>query len=108
MSWSNKCHFPQDFSIGSLCTHLFPTFLYLYITIKTYRTIIVPAVVYGYETWSLTMREKRRLMVLKNRVLKRVFGPKRGEVTEERRRLHNEKLSDLYSSPNIILVIKAG
>jgi len=48
--------------------------------IKTYRTIIVPVVVSGYETWSLTMREKRRLVVLKNRVLKRVFGPKRDEV----------------------------
>ena len=68
----------------------------------------MPVVMYGYETWSLTIREKRRLMVLKNRVLNRVFGPKRDEVTEERRRLHNEKLSDLYSSPNIILVIKSG
>jgi hypothetical protein len=54
------------------------------------------------------MREKRRLMVLKIGVLKRVFGPKRDEVTEERRRLHNEELNDLYSSPNIILVIKSG
>ena len=68
----------------------------------------MPVVMYGYETWSLTIREKRRLMVLKNRVLNRVFGPKRDEVTEERRRLHNEKLSDLYSSPNIILMIKSG
>jgi hypothetical protein len=53
------------------------------------------------------MREKRRLMVLKNRVLKRVFGPKRDEVTDERRRLHNDELSALYSSPNIILVINS-
>ena len=106
MSRSNKCHFPQGFPIGSIYTHLFPPFLHLYIVIKTYRNIIVPVVVYGYETWSLTMREKRRLMMLKNRVLKRVFRPKRDEVTEERRRLHNEELYDLYSLPNIILVIK--
>jgi len=53
------------------------------------------------------MRETRRLIVLKTGVLKRVFGPKRDEVTEERRRIHNEELYDLYSSPNIILMIKS-
>jgi len=68
----------------------------------------VSVVLYGYATWSLTMREKRRLMVLKIGVLKRVFGPKRDKVKKERRRLHNEELNDLYSSPNIILVIKSG
>jgi hypothetical protein len=56
---------------------------------------------YGCETWSLTLREEQRLRVFENRVLRRIFGPKRYEVTEEWRRLHNEKLYDLYSSPNI-------
>ena len=63
--------------------------------IKIYRTIILPAVLYGCETWSLTLREERRLRVFENRVLRRVFGPKRDEVTGELRKLHNEELSDL-------------
>jgi len=61
---------------------------------------------YGCETWSLTLREKRRLRVLKNRVLRRVFGPKRDEVTGEWRKLHNEELNGLYCSPNIVRVHK--
>ena len=68
--------------------------------IKIYRTIILP-VVYGCETWSLTLR------VFENRVLRRVFGPKRDEVTGEWRKLHNEELSDLYSLPNIVRVVKS-
>ena len=63
--------------------------------IKIYRTIILPAVLYGCETWSLTLREGRRLRVFENRVLRRVFGPKRDEVTGEWRKLHNVELSDL-------------
>jgi len=70
-----------------------------------YRTIILPVVLYGCETWSLTLREKRRLRVFENRVLKRIFGPKRDEVRGEWRKLHNEELSDLYCSPNIVRVI---
>ena len=70
--------------------------------IKIYRTIILPVVLYGYETWSLTLREERRL-----RVLRRVFGPKRVEVTGKWRKLHKEELSDLYSLPNIVRVIKS-
>jgi len=75
--------------------------------IKIYRTIIFPVVLYGCETWSLTLREERRLRVFENRVLRRVLGPKRDEVTGEWRRLHNEKLSDLYSLPNIVRVVKS-
>jgi hypothetical protein len=75
--------------------------------IKIYRTIILPVVVYGCETWSLTLREEHRLKVFENRVLRRIFGPKRDEVTGEWRRLHNEELNNLYSSPNIIQVIKS-
>ena len=64
-------------------------------------------VLYGSETWSLTLREQRRLRVFENRVLRRVFGPKRDEVTGERRKLHNEELSDLYALPNIVRVVKS-
>ena len=65
------------------------------------------SVLYGCETWSLTLREERKLRVFKNMVLRRIFGPRRDEVTEEWRRLHTEELNDLYSSPNIVRVIKS-
>jgi len=77
------------------------------IKIKIYRTIIFPVVLYGCETLSLTLREERRLRVLENGVLKRIVGPKKDEVTGELRKLHNEELNDLYSSPNIFRVIKS-
>ena len=64
-------------------------------------------VLYGCETWSLTLREGRKLRVFENMVLRRIFGPRRDEVTGECRRLHNEVLNDLYSSPNIVRVIKS-
>jgi hypothetical protein len=66
-----------------------------------------PAVVYGCETWSLTLREEGKLRVLENRVLRRIFGSKTDEVTGEWRQLHNEELNYLYSSPNIFRVIKS-
>jgi hypothetical protein len=75
--------------------------------IKIYRTIILPLVLCGRETWSLTLRKEHRLRVFENRVLRRIFGPKRDEVTGEWRRLHNEELNDLYSSPNIFRVVKS-
>jgi hypothetical protein len=68
--------------------------------------LLLPFVLYGCETWSLTLREQQRLRVFENRVLRRIFGPKRDEATGEWRRPHNEELNDLYSSPNIIPVIK--
>ena len=74
--------------------------------IKIYRTIILPVVLYGCETSSMTLREERRLRVFENRVLRRVFGPKRDEVSGEWRKLHKEELNDLYSLPNIVLVVK--
>src|SRR5215475_6099359 len=75
--------------------------------IKIYRTIIQPVVLYGCETWSLTLREEHRLRVFENRVLRRVFVPKRDEVTGEWRKLHKEELKDLYSSPSIVRVVKS-
>jgi len=75
--------------------------------IKIYRNIILPVVLHGCETWSLTLREERRLRVFENRVLRRVFGPKRDEVTREWRKLHNEELNDQYSLPSIVRVVKS-
>ena len=75
--------------------------------IKIYRTIILPVVLYGCETWSLILREQRKLRVFENMVLRRIFGPRRDEVTGEWRRLHNKELNDLYTSPNIVRVIKS-
>ena len=74
--------------------------------IKLYGTIILPVVLYECKTWSLTLREERRLRVFENRVLRRLFGPKRDEVTGKRRKLHNEEINVLYSSPNIMRAIK--
>jgi hypothetical protein len=71
------------------------------------RTVILLVVVYGCETWSLALSEERRLRVFENMVLKKIFGPMMNEVTREWRRLHNEELYYLYSSPNIFRVIKS-
>jgi hypothetical protein len=72
------------------------------VKVKIYKTIILPVVLYGCETWSLTLREEHRLRVFENRVVWRILGQKRDEVTGEWRRLHSEELHTLYSSPNII------
>jgi hypothetical protein len=78
------------------------------VKIKIYKTIILPVVLYGCETWSLTLREEHRLRVFENRVLRRMFGKKRDEVTGEWRKLHSEEFNILYSSPNIIRQISQG
>jgi hypothetical protein len=75
--------------------------------ISAYRTIILSVVLCGCETWSLILREEQRLRVFENRVLRRIFGRKKDEAIGKWRRLHNKELNDLYSSPNIILVIKS-
>ena len=75
--------------------------------IKIYRNIILPVILYGCETWSLTLREERRLRVFENRVLRKVFVLKRDEVTGKWRKLYNEELNDLYSLPNIVRVVKS-
>jgi len=97
---------------GNACYYLLQNFLSCSLLsknlkIKIYRNIILPLVLYAYETWSLTLREEHRLSVFENRVLRRIFGPKRDKVTREWRKLHNEELNDLYSSPNIVQVIKS-
>jgi hypothetical protein len=75
--------------------------------IKIYKTTILPVVLYGCETWSFKLREEHRSRVFENRVLRRIFGPKRDEVTGGWRKLHNEELRGLHSSPSTIRVIKA-
>ena len=95
---------------GNACYHsvqniLSSSLLSKNLKIKLYRIIILPVVLYGCETWSLTLREERRLGMFENRVM-RIFGPKRDEVKGEWRKLHNEELNNLYSSPNILRVIK--
>jgi len=75
--------------------------------ITIYRNIILPLISYGCETWSLTLREECKLKVFDNRVLRRIFGPRRYEVTGEWMKLRNEEVIDLYSSPNIVQVIKS-
>jgi hypothetical protein len=74
---------------------------------RIYKTIILHVVLYGCETWSLALREEHGLRVFENRVLRRIFGPRRDEVTGEWRKLHNEELRDLHSSRSIIRMIES-
>jgi hypothetical protein len=77
------------------------------VKIRTHKTIILPAILYGCEAWSLTLREEHRLRVSENRVLGRIFEPKRDEVKGGWRKLHNEELHNLYTSPSAIRMIKS-
>jgi cell division protein YceG involved in septum cleavage len=91
---------------GNACYHLVQNLLSFHllsrnVKVKIYTTIILPVVLYGCETWSLTLRKEHRLRVFENRVLRTIFGPKREEVMGERRKLHSEELHNLYSSPDI-------
>jgi hypothetical protein len=77
------------------------------VNVGIYKTIILPVVLYGCETWSLTVREEQKLWVFENRVLRRIFRPKRDRVMGGWRKLHNEELYNLYSLPSIIRIIKS-
>jgi hypothetical protein len=77
------------------------------VKVRTYKTTILPVVLYGRETWSLTLREEHKLLVCENRVLRRIFAPKRDRMTGGWRELHNEALHDLYSSRSLIRIIKS-
>jgi hypothetical protein len=77
------------------------------VKVKIYKTIFLPVALYGCETWSVTLREEQRLRVFENRVLRRIFGPKRDEVTGEWRKFHSEELHNWYSSPDIIRQVKS-
>jgi hypothetical protein len=97
---------------GNACYHsvqspLSSRLLSRYVKVKIYKTIILPAVLYGCETWSLTLREEHRLRVFENRILRRISGPKWDEGTGEWRKLHSEELHNLYSSPDIIRQVKS-
>jgi hypothetical protein len=97
----------RRWSSGNACYHSVQNLVSSHLLSKNvkmimYKTIILPVVLYGCETWYLTLREDHRLMMVENRVPRRVFGPKRGEVTGSWRGLHSEELHNLYSSPSII------
>ena len=99
INMGNACYYSLEEILSS---HLLSKKL----KVNTYKTIILPVVLYGCETWSLTLREEHRLRVFENKVLRKIFGGKRDEITGEWRKLHNTELHALYSSPNIIRSLK--
>jgi hypothetical protein len=97
---------------GNACNHsvqslLSSRLLSRNVKFRIYKTIILPVVLYECVTWSLTLREEVRLRVFEKKFLRRIFGPKRDEVTGEWRKLHSEELHSLYSSPDIIRQVKS-
>jgi hypothetical protein len=112
---SNQNLIPEEIkrrlNSGNVCYHsvqnlLSSRLLSKNVKVRIYKTIILPVILYGCETWSLTVREEHKLRVIENRVL-RIFGPKRDGVTGGWRNVHNEELHNLYSSPSIIRIIKS-
>ena len=99
INMGNTCHY-------SLEKILLSRLLSKKLKVKTYKTIILLVVLYGFETWSLTLREEHRLGVFENKVFRKIFGGKRDEITGEWKKLHNAELHALYSSPNIIRNLK--
>jgi hypothetical protein len=91
----------------SVQSHLSSRLLSRDVSVKIYKTIILPVALFGCETWSLMLREEHSLRVFENRVLRRIFGLKRDEVTGKWRKLHNEELHNLNSSPDIIRQVKS-
>jgi hypothetical protein len=96
---------------GNACYHLLQNLLSSRllsknVKVRIYKTIILPVILYGCETWSLTVREEHELRVFENKMLIRLFGPKRDRVTGGWRKLHNEELHNLYSWPSIIRIYK--
>jgi hypothetical protein len=81
--------------------------MFLFKLVIKYKTIILHVFLYGCKTWFLIIREEYRLRVFENRLLRRIFGPKRDQVTGDWRKLHNEELHNFYSSPDIIRMIKS-
>jgi hypothetical protein len=100
LNYGNSCY-------HSVQNHLPSHLLSKNLKIRIYKTIILPVVLYGCETLSLTLREEHKLRVSKDRVLRKIFGPKRDEVPGEWRKVYNEKLRVLYSSPSVIRIIKS-
>jgi hypothetical protein len=100
LNWGNACYR----SVQSL---LSSRLLSRNLKVKIYKTTILPVVLYGCETWSLTSRQKHGLRVSENRVRRRIFGPMRDEVKGQWRKLHNGELHNVYSSPDIIRQIKS-
>jgi hypothetical protein len=100
LNWGNACCRSVHSLLSSRCC-------LGNLKVKIHRTIILPVVLYGCETWSLTLREEHRLRVFGTRVLRGIFGPTRDEVTGEWRKLHSRELHNLYSSLDIIRQIKS-
>ncbi|KAJ4427918.1 hypothetical protein ANN_23928 [Periplaneta americana] len=96
----NACYYSVEKLLSS-------SLLSKHLNVRIYKTVILPVVLYGCETWTLTLREKQRLRLFENKVLRKIFGAKRDEVTGEWRKLHNAELHTLYSSPDIIRNIKS-
>jgi hypothetical protein len=100
LNWGNACYH----SVQSL---LSSRLLSRKLKVKIYKTIVLPVVLYGCQTWSLTLREEHRLRVFENGVQRGIFGPKRDEVTGQWRKFHNGELHNLYSSPDVSRQIKS-